>query len=152
MLYPADVPLYHVNFHTLHSVPVFEHPEYDMFMRSCLRELVRRHRIPCLVWEIMPTHVHLIVEDFRDFPCSQIVGRLKGGASYTGCGIPPADLPRIWERFYRVERGRDRRQAGGLGLGLAICRGSIALLGGSIQVESTLNQGTTFTIQLPLTH
>ncbi len=69
----------------------------------------------------------------------------------TGCGIPAEDLPRIWERFYRVERGRDRRQSGGgLGLGLAICRGSIALLGGTIQVESAVKQGTTFTIQLPL--
>jgi REP element-mobilizing transposase RayT len=76
------VALYHVNFHTLRSVPVFEQPEYAAMMRSCLRELLRRHRILCLAWELMPTHVHLIIEDFRDFSCSQIVGRIKGGTSH----------------------------------------------------------------------
>lgn len=68
----------------------------------------------------------------------------------TGTGIPPEDLSRIWERFYQVDKGRDRRyRDGGLGLGLAICRSTIQLLGGRIDVESVVGAGTTFRIWLP---
>src|SRR5439155_15038157 len=67
-----------------------------------------------------------------------------------GSGIPPDDLPRIWERFYQVERGRDRREhEAGVGLGLAICRSTVTLLQGTIDVHSTPGAGTTFTIHLP---
>jgi two-component system sensor histidine kinase BaeS len=69
----------------------------------------------------------------------------------TGAGIPPDELPRIWERFYRVDKGRDRSSGGaGVGLGLAICRGTVTLLRGRIGVESAPGTGTTFTIDLPL--
>ncbi|HEX6509085.1 MAG TPA: ATP-binding protein [Chloroflexota bacterium] len=68
----------------------------------------------------------------------------------TGAGIPAEELPRIWERFYRVEKDRDRREPGGLGLGLAICRSTIAAMHGTIEVDSTLGVGTTFRIWLPL--
>jgi len=68
----------------------------------------------------------------------------------TGVGIPAEELSRIWERFYQVDKGRDRRQRdGGLGLGLAICRGTVLLLGGRIDVESVVGAGTTFRIWLP---
>jgi signal transduction histidine kinase len=69
----------------------------------------------------------------------------------SGTGIPPEELPRIWERFYRVEKGRDRRgHEARVGLGLAICRSTITLLQGTIDVHSTPGVGTTFTIWLPL--
>lgn len=68
--------------------------------------------------------------------------------SDTGIGIPPESLDRIFERFYRVDRGRTRK-AGGTGLGLAIVKHIVALYGGHIQVESQLDQGTTFRITLP---
>jgi signal transduction histidine kinase len=68
----------------------------------------------------------------------------------TGSGIPPDELPRIWERFYRVEKARDRREPGGLGLGLAIARSTIAAMHGTIDVQSALGVGTTFKIWLPL--
>ena len=68
----------------------------------------------------------------------------------TGIGIPPEDLPRVWERFYQVEKGRDRREEeAGVGLGLAIARSTVTLLQGTIEVESTPGAGTTFTIRLP---
>jgi two-component system, OmpR family, phosphate regulon sensor histidine kinase PhoR len=69
--------------------------------------------------------------------------------SDTGMGIPEAELERIFERFYRVDRGRAR--AGGTGLGLAIVRQLVELQGGRILVESTLGEGTTFTVILPQT-
>jgi REP element-mobilizing transposase RayT len=73
---------YHINFHALNGAPVFEQHEYDEWLRACLRDLLRRYRILCLAWEVMPTHVHLVIEDFPDFTRSQIVGRIKGGTSH----------------------------------------------------------------------
>ncbi|MFS0728406.1 sensor histidine kinase [Paenibacillus sp. 1P07SE] len=64
----------------------------------------------------------------------------------SGVGIPPEDLPNVFERFYRTDKSRSRR-TGGSGLGLTIVKQLIAAHGGSIQVES--EQGTTVTIQLP---
>jgi two-component system OmpR family sensor kinase len=66
----------------------------------------------------------------------------------TGIGIPPADLPRIFDRFYRVDTSRSRDK-GGSGLGLAITRAIIHAHGGTIDVASPPAQGTTFTIRLP---
>ncbi|HEY9712444.1 MAG TPA: ATP-binding protein [Chroococcales cyanobacterium] len=66
-----------------------------------------------------------------------------------GRGIPQALLPFIFDRFRQVERS-DATQKGGAGLGLAICQSLVELHGGSIKVDSVVNQGTTFTISLPL--
>jgi two-component system phosphate regulon sensor histidine kinase PhoR len=70
------------------------------------------------------------------------------GIADTGFGIPSEDLPRVFERFYRVEKSRDR-SAGGTGLGLAIARHAIESQGGNIAVTSTLGIGSIFTIVLP---
>ena len=65
-----------------------------------------------------------------------------------GPGIAPADLPHIFDRFYRGDASRSRRN-GGSGLGLAIAQALLQAQGGFVEVESRLNQGTTFYVYLP---
>jgi putative transposase len=74
--------LHHVNFHTAHNVPVFEDTAYDAMLRVVLQESLHRHRIVCLRWELLPTHIHLLIQDFPDFPLPKIVQRIKGGSAY----------------------------------------------------------------------
>ncbi|HVW02421.1 MAG TPA: ATP-binding protein [Planctomycetaceae bacterium] len=67
----------------------------------------------------------------------------------TGIGIPQAQLPRIFERFYRVDRHRSR-EIGGTGLGLSIVKHLVQAMGGSVSVDSRLHEGSTFAVRLPL--
>jgi signal transduction histidine kinase len=67
----------------------------------------------------------------------------------TGVGVPPEDMPFIFERFYRVDKPRSRAE-GGTGLGLAICRYIAEAHGGKIEVESRVGVGSTFSVWLPL--
>jgi two-component system sensor histidine kinase BaeS len=67
----------------------------------------------------------------------------------TGTGIAPADLPLVFERFYRADRSR-RRDAGHSGLGLAIARQLVEAHGGALTATSQVGVGSTFTARLPL--
>jgi heavy metal sensor kinase len=70
----------------------------------------------------------------------------------SGSGIPPEDLPHIFNRFFRGDKARQRdRPSRGTGLGLAICQSIILAYNGRIEVESTVDQGTTMTVILPAT-
>jgi signal transduction histidine kinase len=64
----------------------------------------------------------------------------------TGAGIAENELTKIFERFYRCDRSRSM---GGIGLGLSLAKAIVMALGGDIQVESTLGQGSLFTVSLP---
>ena len=69
--------------------------------------------------------------------------------SDTGIGIPEEDIPKIFQRFYRVDKTRDRA-TGGTGLGLSIVHKIVTMHHGTISVSSKLNEGTTFTVRIPL--
>jgi signal transduction histidine kinase len=83
-------------------------------------------------------HVELTTDD----------GEVVLAVADTGLGIPHRDLPRIFERFYRVDRARSR-ETGGTGLGLSIVKHVAENLGGRVQVTSELGQGTRFEVRLP---
>lgn len=69
--------------------------------------------------------------------------------SDSGMGIPQESLDYIFERFYRVDKSHSR-EIGGTGLGLAITKGAVVAHRGAIKVQSTLDEGTTFTVRIPL--
>ena len=75
-------------------------------------------------------------------------GRVVLAVADTGAGIPPDEVDRIFERFYRVDRSRDRRE-GGTGLGLAIAKHLVQAMGGAIEVKSVPGSGTTFRLTFP---
>jgi signal transduction histidine kinase len=64
----------------------------------------------------------------------------------TGAGIPPAELPRIWERLYRGDASRSER---GLGLGLSLVKAVVEAHGGRVEAASTPGEGSTFTVGFP---
>jgi len=74
--------------------------------------------------------------------------RVEVTVADTGVGIPPADLPRITERFYRVDKARSR-ELGGTGLGLAIVKHLVLAHGGEVAIQSAPGRGTTVSVTLP---
>jgi len=83
---------------------------------------------------------------------ARISGRMEDGifrldVSDTGSGIPAREIPRTFERFYRVDKARSR-EFGGTGLGLAIAKHAVESQGGRIMVESRPGKGSTFSIRL----
>jgi two-component system phosphate regulon sensor histidine kinase PhoR len=74
--------------------------------------------------------------------------RVELTVSDTGIGIPEEHLSRVFERFYRVDRSRNK-QIGGTGLGLSIVKHSAETMGATVQLQSRLGIGTTVTISFP---
>ncbi|MWC28583.1 two-component system histidine kinase PnpS [Paenibacillus sp. MMS18-CY102] len=92
------------------------------------------------------TGVSLLTDEGRDD-----YDRIRITIKDTGIGIPKKDLPRIFERFYRVDKARSR-SSGGTGLGLSIVKHLVEMHNGSIAVESEVGVGTKFIIELPVLH
>jgi len=91
-------------------------------------------------------HITVLARPFVDVGRGEMV---EVGVRDTGIGIPAQELPRLFERFYRVDKARSRA-LGGTGLGLAIVKHLVRSLGGDVSVESVANQGSTFRFTLPV--
>jgi signal transduction histidine kinase len=87
--------------------------------------------------------IRIVLKSRDNEACCQIVD--------TGIGIAPEDLLHIFERFYKVDKSRDRA-LGGNGLGLSLAKKIVELHGGHIIPQSTLGKGSTFTVTLPRLH
>lgn len=80
--------------------------------------------------------------------CERRAGQAVFTVTDTGCGIPAADLPRVTEAFYMVDKSRSR-DAGGSGIGLALCARIAQAHGAELEITSTENEGTTVTVAVP---
>ena len=87
------------------------------------------------------------VSDDADQPA--VVTAVELSVTDTGMGIPEMDRPRVFERFYRVDKARSR-ELGGTGLGLAIVRHIVEGLGGRVWVEGNAPTGSRFVVRLPV--
>jgi two-component system phosphate regulon sensor histidine kinase PhoR len=113
------------------------------------RVLADRDRLAQVLINLLDNAVKFTPEGGRiEVSARPAPGRVVVTVADNGIGIPREDLGRIFERFYRVSRSRDRRD-GGTGLGLAIAKHLTQAMGGSIEVESRPGSGTTFRVSLP---
>ena len=125
--------------------------------QNILVETVSGYRIAGLRSELLSAMGNLLSNAVRYTP---VGGDIRagwrslpdGGIAFvvqdTGGGIAPEHLPRLTERFYRVDRSRSR-ETGGTGLGLAIVKHVAQRYGGELRIESTLGKGSEFAIHLP---
>ena len=108
-----------------------------------------RERIEQVFINLLSNAVKYTAKDGRiDFSAEDYDDHIKITVKDNGIGIPEKDLPRLFERFYRVDKARSR-EMGGTGLGLAIAKEIVEHYGGEIRVESEYGHGTTVWIILP---
>nr|MCU0753314.1 HAMP domain-containing histidine kinase [Akkermansiaceae bacterium] len=146
--------------------PVATH--FDGLLRS-VRHLAEQDRV-ALFWDCESDHeiiqldrdkfdkilLNLVINAIKFTPSSGTIevklrvadNLLRLSVQDSGVGIPPEVLPRIFERFWQVDTSSTRKFQGA-GIGLALVRSLTEAMGGKVNVESQVNQGTTFTIDLP---
>lgn len=123
----------------------------EYFMTSSVPDILAdRDRIEQVLLNIISNAIKYTGEGGK---ISVYLGKVHNGAYVkvvdNGIGIPEKDLPRIFERFYRVDKARTR-ESGGTGLGLSIAKEIIEAHGGSIVIESKIGMGTEVVVNLPI--
>ena len=143
--------LTHDIFSTLHEAA--EKQEVHMYMEGGSTVL---DTVPTIMEEVLYNVCDNAVKYNRRG--GEVFVRLKDGEDAvrvnvrdTGIGIPKEDQERIFERFYRVDKSHSK-EIGGTGLGLAIARSAIVMHRGAIRVYSKENEGTTFSVRIPLNY
>jgi len=116
-------------------------PEDEMLVSAQLLRLVLDNLVDnAIKFTDEGGHIRLLCERRNDTMCITVAD--------DGCGIPPEDHDRVFERFYQVERSRTGTSRG-TGLGLAIVRHSVNAMGGAVELESAPGQGTRIMIRVP---
>ncbi len=105
-------------------------------------------RMKQLFINLMDNAVKYTEEGSITVTCTEVDNRLLISIRDTGIGVRKEHLSRIFERFYRVDKGRSRKQ-GGTGLGLSIVKHIVELYNGNLEVNSRPGEGTEFIISLP---
>lgn len=118
------------------SMPVTYHANLQQ-----MQELLSNLLINAVKYNKPRGRVHVSIDQVRD----EIVIEVYD----TGIGIPEESIPRVFERFYRVDKGRSRN-TGGTGLGLSIVKHIVEYYNGRIRIDSKINIGTTITVYLPV--
>jgi signal transduction histidine kinase len=125
-------------------------PAFVLEVNDELTVIGDAERLRQLVWNLVENAIRYTPAGGAVVLASRRHGRVAEiTVSDTGIGIPPEDLPHIFERFYRVDRGRSRA-VGGTGLGLSIVKQVAEAHGGQVRVRSTPGEGSTFTVALPV--
>jgi len=123
-------------------------------------KLIVRGELPKVKWDrdrVQQVLINLVDNAIKFTPASGTVtleleprgDQIETKVTDTGIGIPEIDRPRIFDRFYRVDKSRSR-VTGGVGLGLSIVKDIIVAHKGTIEVASEINKGTVFVIRMPL--
>lgn len=128
----------------------------DSFQKAYKREINLNGEAFTLTTDVSKLRqiIFILLDNARKYSEGKIDITVMNGNGVTiqvrdyGIGIKEEDIPHIFDRFYRVNKDRNR-QTGGTGLGLAIAKDFAGLLGGTITVESKIGEGTLFTIMLP---
>lgn len=107
-----------------------------------------KNRIKQLMINLIDNSIKYTEEGYVKVKASQAYGYLTIQVEDTGVGIERKHLSRIFERFYRVDKGRSRKM-GGTGLGLSIVKHIVELYSGEITIDSEVGEGTTISIKLP---
>lgn len=109
-----------------------------------------KDRISQVIVNLVDNAINYTPEDGKvSLKLFQADQKVKIEVSDTGIGIPEEELPRIFERFYRIDKARSR-SSGGTGLGLAIVKHIVEVHNGEIHINSIIDQGTTITVCLPV--
>ncbi|HYJ31592.1 MAG TPA: ATP-binding protein [Candidatus Binatia bacterium] len=116
--------------------------------RAGVRARVDRKRLELALRNLLDNAVKYTERGTVEISVEEQGDSVRVRVTDTGRGIEAEHLPRVFERFYRVDRGRSRA-LGGTGLGLSIVKHAVQLHGGTVGVESQAGQGSTFWIELP---
>jgi REP element-mobilizing transposase RayT len=74
--------IFHVNFHTARNAPAFSNPDYDILIRRAIEDVAVHWQIACLAWQVMPTHIHLVLITFPDRSLGRIMQLMKGRTAH----------------------------------------------------------------------
>ncbi|QMV40735.1 two-component system histidine kinase PnpS [Cohnella cholangitidis] len=154
---PIDLPMFLGRMSELLSAEAAKKDiELDVQVEDGLFLEADEDRLGQIVMNLMQNGINYTPEGGRVKVRAEIVAESDGEEEFvritvsdTGIGIPKKDIPRIFERFYRVDKARSR-SSGGTGLGLSIVKHLTELHHGTIRVESTVGVGSQFILELPL--